>query len=390
MNASPLPSLTPRQRFARIMAHQEADRVPLDLAGTSLTGIDPKVARALGDLLGLSGEAQGPYRPFDERILCALGIDFRRVGRLIASGDQSVPGHAERQVDMWGVERAWTGQYWDIVRSPLKGARIEDLAAYPWPEPERCIDEGELRSFREEARRLQEETEYVVVAEHPVYGVLELACWMCGFDDFLARLAGDVDFVRRLFDILFELQKAFLRPYYQAVGKYIHLTTSGDDFGMQTGPLISPRAFRTLVKPYFAERIAYTRQFTSAFFWHHSCGSVHALIPDLLDCGVDILNPIQPGASKMEPERLKRDFGERLCFHGGFDTQGVLPFGSQEEIEAEVKRVMDALKPNGGYIFSAAHNIQEDVRAENVLAMYEAARKLGGYSTEGEGRTRMR
>jgi uroporphyrinogen decarboxylase len=337
------------------------------------------VAQKLRHVLGFSGEPPAPYQAFDERILQALEVDFRRVGSLIGSGGGPVPGHPERHVDMWGVERAWTGQYWDIVASPLRDATIEDLHSYPWPEPERWFSETQLLAYREEARRLWEETDNVVVAEHPVYGVFELGCWMCGFDDFLSRIAGDQDFVRCFFDIVLDLQKRFIRPYYQAVGEYIHLTTSGDDFGMQTGPLISPRAFRSLVKPYYTERIAFTRQFTQAHYWHHSCGSVHALIPDLMDCGVDILNPIQPGAYKMEPERLKADFGETICFHGGFDTQNVLPFGTETEIEAEVTRVMHAMKPGGGYIFSAAHNIQEDVPAENVLAMYRAAKRIGAY-----------
>jgi uroporphyrinogen decarboxylase len=241
------------------------------------------------------------------------------------------------------------------------------------------VEQSPLQAYADEARRLCEQTEYVVVAEHPVYGVLELACWMCGFDDFLARIAGDRPFVHKLFGKLLALQKAFIEPYYRAVGPYIHLTTSGDDFGTQAGPFMSPRAFRETVKPYFAERIAFTREFTSGFFWHHTCGSVYDLLPDLLDAGVDILNPVQPGARRMEPERLKADFGSRLCFHGGFDTQGVLPFGSAQEIETEVRRVMDALKPGGGYIFSAAHNIQSDVSAANVLTMYRAARRLGVY-----------
>jgi uroporphyrinogen decarboxylase len=375
----PSSSLTPRERFARILAHQEADRVPLDLAGTSLTAIDPKVAGGLRDLLGFLGPPHGLYAAFDERILAYLGIDFRRVGDLISAGDRPLPGRPDRRVDLWGIERAWTGQYWDIVHSPLRGASLADLERYPWPVPERCFTQAQLDGFQAEARRLWQETDTVVVAEHPVYGVLELGCWMCGFDDFLLRVAGEPDFVRRFFDIILDLQKRFIQPYYEAVGGYIHLTTSGDDFGMQTGPLISPRAFRALVKPYYAERIAFTKRITRAAYWHHSCGSVFDLIPDLLECGVEILNPIQPGAEKMEPERLKAAYGDRLTFHGGFDTQNVLPFGTPEQIEAEVARVMRAMQPGGGYIFSAAHNIQDDVPPENVLTMFQAARELGRY-----------
>ena len=128
-----------------------------------------------------------------------------------------------------------------------------------------------LETYRSEARRLWEETDYVVVAEHPVYGVFELACWMCGFEDILWRLAADRPFVHKLFGKLLALQKEFIRPYYQAVGEFAHLTTSGDDFGTQTGPFMAPKAFRELVLPYFAERIAYTREFTAAHYWHHRC-----------------------------------------------------------------------------------------------------------------------
>ncbi len=370
---------TPRTRFQRIMQHQEADRVPLDLAGTSLTSADPAVVTALSRELGIEGLPTGPYNAFDERILERLNIDFRRVGSLIASGDAPIPNMPGYQRDMWGIVRKWTGQYWDIVESPLRNTTVEDLDAYPWPDPDQVIAKAPLDIYQKEAQRLWHHTDYVVVAEHPVYGVLELACWMCGFDDFLARLAGDRPYVFKLFNILLRLQKAFIEPYYKAVGPYIHLTTSGDDFGTQTGPFMSPRTFRETVKPYFSERIAYTRQFTDGYFWHHTCGSVHALLPDLLDVGVDILNPVQPGAKDMEPERLKADYGDRLCFHGGFDTQGVLPFGDESSIDAEVKRVMSAMKPGGGYIFSAAHNIQSDVSPQNVLAMYRSAFNRGQY-----------
>ena len=373
------PTYTPRERFKRIMAHQEADRVPIDLDGTSLTSADAPVYAALRNALGITGPQPDQQASYDERLLVALDVDFRRIGNLIASGDRPIPGRPDHQVDMWGVVRKWTGQYWDIVESPLRNATLEDLDAYPWPDPARILNNKLLAQYRDQAQALFEHSDYVVVAEHPVYGVLELACWMCGFDDFLARIAGDRPFVFKLFDKLLALQKAFITPYYQAVGPYIHLTTSGDDFGTQSGPFMSPRAFRETVKPYFAERIAFTRQYTPAYFWHHTCGSVHALLPDLLDAGVDILNPIQPGARNMEPERLKADFGSRLCFHGGFDTQGVLPFGTPEQIEAEVQRVMTAMKPNGGYIFSAAHNIQNDVSAGNVLTMFRAAHRLGKY-----------
>lgn len=369
--------LTPRERFTRIMRHQPADRVPLDLGGCSLTSADARVLDGMAQQLGIEGGAVLPDNTINETLLQALDVDFRPVGSLIG-GKRWLQG--DRMVDIWGIERAWTGDYWDIVHSPLRGAVIEDLDAFPWPDPKKIVDEAPLEEYRRRARYLHEHTNLVVVGEHPVYGVFELACWMCGFDDILWRMAGDKPFVLRLFNILLKLQKAFIEPYYQAIGPYIDLTTSGDDFGMQTGPFIAPAAFRELIAPFFSERIALTRSLTPAYFWHHTCGSVYDLIPDLLSCGVQILNPIQPGAYKMEPERLKTSFGSRVTFHGGFDTQEVLPHGTPEQIEAEVIRVMHALKPDGGYIFSAAHNIQHDVPPQHVLQMLNAARKHGEYS----------
>jgi uroporphyrinogen decarboxylase len=372
-------SFSPRERFARMMAHQPADRVPIDLDGTSLTSLSSNVAAKVKAHLKIAETSADGNAAQNERLLEALEVDFRRVGGLIASGDRPIPGKPGFRSDMWGVVRAWTGQYWDIVHSPLKGATIQDLEAFPWPDAALWIHEAELERYQAEARRLWERTGYVVVAEHPVYGVFELACWMCGFDDFLWRLAGDQPFVRAFFTKALDLQKRFIEPYYRALGPFIHLTTSGDDFGMQTGPFMSPTAFHRLILPYFSERIAFTRQFTPAYYWHHSCGSVYDLLPDLIEAGVDILNPIQPGAFRMEPERLKADFGDRLVFHGGFDTQNVLPFGTVQTIENEVRRVMDALKPGGGFIFSAAHNIQDDVPPENVLTLFRAAKQFGQY-----------
>jgi uroporphyrinogen decarboxylase len=371
--------LSPRERFKKILSHQPADRVPLDLAGTSLTGIAPGVVKGIRRIFDLPHINQDDQGQIDEAILQTFEIDFRRIGSLIGSGDHQLPDKPGTRVDIWGVVRAWTGEYWDIVYNPLKNSTIDDLDRYPWPDPEKWIQYEMLQYYQEQARWLWENTEYVIVAEHPVYGIFELACWMCGFDDFLWRLAGDKEYVHKLFKILLELQKKFIAPYYQAIGQFIHMTTSGDDFGTQTGPFLSPKLFRELVSPYFSERIDFTRGFTPGYFWHHTCGSVYSLIPELIEVGVDILNPIQPGAFMMEPDRLKSDFGKRLCFHGGFDTQHVLPFGSQDEVRGEVEKMMNVLKVDGGYIFSAAHNIQEDVPPENVIELFRAARAYGQY-----------
>ncbi len=365
-----------RERFEATMKHQLVDRVPFDLAGTSLTSIESdETVHKLCDILGFTHKSDDWYQKFDERILRYFDIDIRRVGDIL-SPHSDVAGvlSPTEQIDCWGIHRVYTGLYWDIKNPPLKNASVDDLEHYPWPDPER-IDPILIDQFRQQARYLYEETGAVVCGEHPVFGVFELGCWMCGFDDFLLKMAMDPDFVRRFFDIVLDYQKRVIEIYYGAVGEYLHFTTSGDDFGTQTGSFISPRMFEKLIKPYYQERIEFTKQFTSGYFFHHTCGSVYALIPHLMEAGVDILNPIQPGAKDMEPDKLKKTFGDRLVFYGGIDTQYLLPYGSTADVEAEVVRVLDAMAGNGGYVLAPAHNIQPDVPAENIVAVYEAARR---------------
>ena len=200
---------------------------------------------------------------------------------------------------------------------------------------------------------------------------------MCGFDDFLLKMGIDPDFVVKFFDKVWEYQKRVIEIYYGALGRYIHYTSSGDDFATQSSLFVSVDMFNELIKPYLKKRIAYTKQFTDAAFLHHSCGSVFPLIGELVDTGVDILNPIQPKASFMAPDNLKAHYGDRIVFHGGLDTQEVLPFGTRESVGEAVRETIGALNRDGGYIFAAAHNIQEDVPAANVAYMFEAARQYG-------------
>lgn len=198
-----------------------------------------------------------------------------------------------------------------------------------------------------------------------------------GFDDFLCRLIEEPEFVEKLFEIITDYQKKIIKRYYGSIGKYIHYTSSGDDFATQRAPFISPAMFREMIVPYYKERIRYTKEFTNAYFLHHSCGSVYRLLDDIIDMGTDILNPIQPKAADMEPGRLKREFGDRIVFHGGLDTQEVLPFLEESAIRETVEEVMDIMIQDGGYIFAAAHNIQEDVPPEKLTVMLETARKAG-------------
>lgn len=361
--------LTYRERFALTLDHRPVDRPPMDLASTDMTDIDGG-PRRLASLLGIAADAPDP----DEAVLRALDTDIRGVGGVLAPESPLARRVSDTEMtDCWGIGYRWNGHHFEAVGRPLAGATLADLERFPWPDPDR-IAPGTIEAVAARARRLCEETPYVVCARHPCLGVLELGCWMCGFDDFLYRMAGEPGFVHRFFEIVLAYQKRVMERYYGALGRWIHFTTSGDDFGTQTGPFVSPRMFRALVLPYFAERVRWLRRFTDATFFHHSCGSVVAVIPDLIDAGVQILNPIQPRAAGMEPERLKREFGDRLTFYGGVDTQILLPRGTPAEVEAATRELIGVLGRDGGYVLSAAHIVQEDVPEANVLAMFRAGR----------------
>jgi len=359
-----------REAFRRAVRGEPSDRVILDLAGCPLSGLSPEAERALTKHLGVSG-APDPR----EAMLRALDIDTRGVGDILCPPKSLYRRLSDTAyIDEWGVERRYTGLYWDIVNAPIAHLTAEDLDDYPWPDPD-SIPEEALLTLRDWAKALREETDYVVCASHPVYGVFELGLWMCGFEEFMVRLYEDEPFVRKFFQTVLDYQLKLIRRYYRHLGPFIDYTSSGDDFATQSSLFLSPAMFREMIAPYFKERIRVTKEFTDAPYLHHSCGNVARLIPDLIDCGVDILNPIQPCASDMAPEALRASFGGKIAFHGGLDTQVELPGGTPESVERAVNRLLNGIEAQkGGYIFAAAHNLQGDVPPENIVAMFRAAR----------------
>lgn len=365
--------MLPRERFDAAVGHRTPDRPPIDLGCTSLTGLASGVQARLMALLGLPEDSPRGHNNVAERLLEWAGCDFRAVGGVIPlRGELERAVSATENIDCWGVRRRLVGGYWDIVSPPLKGATVEDLKSFPWPAPE--LDDALLERLRVQARRRAEETPYVVIAEHPVFGVLELACWMCGYDDFLLRLALDPDFVHAFLDRYFAIQMRVIEQYYGAVGEYADLTMSGDDFGTQSGPLMSPSMFREFIAPYFRERIARTKAIGPRYYWHHSCGSIADLLEDIIACGVDILNPVQTSAAGMVPRALREAAGDRLTFWGAIDVQDLLRTATPSEVTDCVRETITALGERGGYVVAPAHNVQDDVPPENIVAMIEAAK----------------
>ena len=371
-----------RKNFEDTMHHRKPAELILDFGGNPLSTMEGKSQEKLLDFLGFAPEHEpqrllfGKTRRLDERLLTHFQIDTRSVGGILTPADSLFETISpDEYIDEWGIRRKFTGLYWEAVNCPLQGATEEEVARYRFPNPE-SLCEQELDRYEQDARFLFENTDYVICGEHPVYGIFELGCWMFGFDDFLYRMAAEPEVVELFFSRVLEYQKKVIEQYYGRIGRYIHYTSSGDDFATQNGPFVSPAMFRELIMPYFKERIAYTKKYTDAYYLHHSCGSVSMLIDSLIECGVEILNPIQPKAAGMDPALLKERFGDRIVFHGGVDTQELLPFSSPAQVEEAVEQIIGTLNQNGGYIFAAAHNIQEDVKPENLVVMLESANKF--------------
>lgn len=362
-----------RERFRKCMAHVPDSEPMWDFAGSSLSGyMGTDTLIRVAEQLGVVGSDEAELK---EGVQTALNVDFRGVGGFpqIESSYQKKISPVE-YVDDFGIRRRFTGMYWDIVDSPLRGASLQDLSDYQFPDVS-TVNHKQLEQFEVQAKHLYYDTDYIVVGEHPVLGVLELGCWMCGFDDFLCWLLAEPEFVTLFFEKYFEFQRQIIEVYYSRIGPYLHITTSGDDFGTQNGPFLSPDTFSEMIRPWYEKRIRLTKEYTDAYYSHHSCGSVYRLMQDISEMGVDILNPIQPDAFEMDFHMLKEHYGSQLTFWGGIDEQVVLTQGTPDDVRKFVEQACAVLGKDGGYIVAPSHNIQPDVPAENLIAMYDCVRR---------------
>jgi uroporphyrinogen decarboxylase len=234
-------------------------------------------------------------------------------------------------------------------------------------------DNPELyEGIEEKARKLYEETDYAIFADFGVPGFYETGQKLRGYDNFACDLLADPDLVQALYGRLFELQKRFFRNYLGKVGKYAQVIGYADDLGMQDRPQISPELYRAMIKPWHKKIFSFIHKQADIKIMLHCCGAIFPLIDDLIDAGVDILNPIQPCAYGMDLRKLKETFGKRIVFWGGIDVQKLLPFGTPDEIDAEVKSIQRIIGKEGGYVAAASHNFQSDTSPENIVAMFRS------------------
>ena len=375
--------MTHRERVLAAINHKQPDRVPIDLGGTLFTTVTEAAHDHLRAYLGLPADAvavptsrrSSTVFP-DEAILRRLDIDLRPIA---VGGPDGRPDRVVSEgafVDEWGV--TWTrvpGSHYINTDGPfchVEEPTLQDLEKIPWPDP---ADPGRYRGLRERAKQLSETTDYAValtIGPGPVH----LSQFMRGYGAWLEDILLQQAFFEGLLERITEIFAGFIDRALAETSEYVDLVAYGDDIGTQKGPLLRPALYRQLIKPRHRRLAEAVKKYHKPILYH-SCGSVYAFIPDLIDLGIEILNPIQVRAAEMDTKRLKREFGRDLCFWGGIDIQQVLPFGTPQQVREEVKHRIDDLGNGGGYVVCPSHNLQPEVPPQNVVAMYEAALEYG-------------
>lgn len=359
--------MTSRERVLTTINHQEPDRPPVFVTVT------PQVAKQLSEYFGLLYEP-----PIDSllstrishtKLLSAMGNDCVGVAANVPDNQPSTTDKNGIIANEWGMKFKNSGLYNEFYAYPLANATLpDDIYHYPFPDP---LGHGRFRHAMETIRNYK--NSHAIVADLET-AIFETSWYLTGLEKFLVDLISEAPYIEVLLDRVMEINVE--------TGKYLiklgaDILWAGDDFGTQHGMIMDPYLWRKVFKPRIKWMFEEFRKVNPdiKLAWH-SCGSIPEIIPDFIEIGLDILNPIQPGARGMEPDILKKEYGKDLVFFGGIDIQDLLPHSTPEKIKNEIKKICGILGKGGGYILAPAHNIQPDTPVENILAIYEAVKEV--------------
>lgn len=364
--------LTPKERALEAINHREPNRVPVEYRAK------PEVTQLLLRHYQLQTQ---------EELLDQFGVDFRYVEPVyhLVDNDHLYRGPERPHYpdgswdDIWGVRRRkveyqtalGSGTYNELVSYPLRDAcTVAEVDTYPWPDPG-------WYDFSGVAAECDLYPDYAIVGG--VHALPFGDAWrMQGMDIFFMNMIAAPAVVEAIFRHVEEFYREINVRFFEAAQGKVTVFYMGSDLGTQERLLISPQMFRRFVKPILA-RLTEQGHSYGAKVMYHTCGAVRDIIPDFIDIGIDILDPVQSAAAGMDLKELKQEFGNDICFHGGISTQTILPFGTPEQVRDEVWRTLDIMMPSGGYILQSDQYLQLDVPVENIVAMYEAVREYGVY-----------
>jgi len=374
--------MNPRERVVKTLNHQEPDAIPIDIGSVGATTLLIPTYENLNHHLGFNGpirvmEPEFHLAMMDEEVLQKLHIGLRSLRLGKPSIARKVPGE-DYFTNEWGITyyKPAGGYYYDINRFPLSDATSpEDIEKYPFPDP---TNPSLYEDLEARASFLYHQTDYAIIAETG-NSIFEQAWYLRGLENIFNDMCFNKKLLHALLRKITDLNLEKTKRFLDIAAQYIQVYFVGDDLASQNGTLISIPMYREFIKPYQAELYAFIRKRTEAKIAYHSCGSVVQLIPELIEIGVEAINPIQVSAKNMDTRDLKRKFGKDISFWGAIDTQRILPYGTEKEIADEVKKRIDDLAPGGGYILAAVHAIQPDVSPENIMFMLKYAEKYGKF-----------
>jgi uroporphyrinogen decarboxylase len=375
--------MTSRERLRKAVRREEPDRVPIDFGQDFHNGINEVAYRNLLAYLGMDIPDPIPVYDLmqrlavvDERVLERFRVDTRY---LMANPNENWALKMEEDgsyEDEWGVQRKRCGYYCDSVRAPLAGKSKPEIISFPFPDP---AERSRFRGLREKAGRLYETSDYALMAGQAA-SLYYFSAELRGFEEYMSDLAYDPELISLLVDRVLEWMMEFTAHYLDEIGDFIEVWWMGDDWGMQTGPIMSPAKFRSIFKPQYRRLIDLVKSKTQAKVCIHTCGATYWVLQDLIDVGVEVVHPLQPTAHGNEdPFRIKREYGGRLAFYSNIANTTILPHGTPDQVAEEVRRKIVALGPGGGYVFSGGHNLQADVPPANIVALFDTAYEVGKY-----------
>lgn len=377
-----------RDAFAATVNHREPERVLVDYGKHigSFHRLAYDRLREHAPDLGLPAEpavldrmAQNIVLP--ERLCRRLGLDFRWiVPHWVGVTDIEIDGEPG-YLDMWHTPHKWTdvGSYFAVAGQPLgrEGLTEAEITAFDWPNPDQP---AMFTNLADEARHWHDTTDYVVGADGIKVGILQTASQLRGYDKLFTDFALNPDLAHALLSRISAVINEMYRHYMAAVGRHVQVVVITDDQGTQKSLMVSPRMFRAFIKPYLKSLIETIKAAADVKVLMHCDGAIVPILPDLIEIGVDIINPVQTVVAGLEDtSALKEKFGDRITFHGGLDVQQVVPNATPEGLRQEVARRLYDLGRGGGYILAPCHNLSFDVPPANVLALFDAAQALGRY-----------
>ena len=401
--------MTSRERVRRALNHEETDRVPVDFGGSRVTGIAAVAYRRLAAHLGMrediriydikqqlaepshamidrmGGDVVQLHRLAPSTGMAFMGLDEWKAGVMVDGAPCLVPRGYEPtfkndgSIEIWhdGVlyaRRPATSLYFDVCPMPLARAETPaDIDCYVWPDE---WSEREERWLASEVKRLYEGTDKALFAGLPLMtcSFFEIGAVLFGYERFMENLVLNPEMMEHWLDVKLEHDFKILEKFLAVAGPYIEGIQMNDDYGAQEALQISPSLFRSMFKPRMKRWIDFVKKRTKARVFIHCDGAIEEILPDFIEVGIDVLNPLQTSARGMDPALIKRKYGKDLCFWGGgVDTQSTLPFGTVQDIKHEVRERIDLLSAGGGFVFGTIHNIQPDIPPEKILAVFDTA-----------------